>query len=177
MITASTTQTFTAAEIEFVHNWAVTKDAYKDKCGVANGNHQKATEKNNETSAMGLFGELAVCKLLGGTPDLDIYPGGGSQHDLNWLNLTWQIKTSVEPKLIFNNLNHFASYGAILVHLLTPKKDIFLDPIFEVWGGISKTRFVKRHYLDDFGYGCRVVCDYVDVTPLEDIERILTNEF
>lgn len=167
---------FTTDEIDFVRQHS--EFQYKVKRSntkIVDKSFFKGAEKSIETAAMGLLGEFAACKFIGGKPDLAIHGGGGAEYDAIWLGKTWQIKTSVIRKLIFNDLNDFATFGAILVHLLTPRSEIFVDPKFHVLGGISKTRFIKTFYNYDFGNGNRVVCDYTDLTALDHIERLLTD--
>jgi hypothetical protein len=167
--------TFMPDEVQAVRNWAKGYTAYKDAMGCKT---KLFADYSHETLlCMGKFGECAASVITGATVNWDIQKQGDGGNDLHAYGLDWQVKTSTLHKLIFLNLDEFSSDGAILVNLLSTKEKMFDCPSFEVMGGISKNKFSKVHYENDFGYGARVACDAKSLTPLDKIKRSLENEF
>ena len=160
---------FDQDDVEFVRDWATRLDAYKRQNNIKDKNF--FIDKCSETTAMGLFGELACARYFDVETNLDFTKGGDDGNDLKAWGLKWQIKTSSIRKLIFNSLDEFTSDAAILVHLISSKKQMFELPHFHVLGGISQKRFIKQHYTHDFGYGMRAVCDLDQLTGLNTIKE------
>ena len=158
---------FDQDDVEFVRAWSKTCNAQKtlDK-------KIDATQTDEFICCMGKFGEIAAGRALDAYPNFNITVGGDGGNDLEAWGLTWQIKTSSIRKLIFNSLDEFTSDAAILVHLISNKKQMFELPHFHVLGGISQKRFIKQHYTHDFGYGMRVVCDLDQLTALDTIKTV-----
>ena len=159
---------FDQNDVEFVRDWATRLDAYKRQNNIKDKNF--FIDKCSETTAMGLFGELACARYFDVEVNLDFTKAGDDGNDLKAWGLKWQIKTSSIRKLIFNGIADFKSDAAILVHSLSQRQNIYEQPHFHLLGGISKERFIKQHYTHDFGYGMRAVCDLDDLTPLETIK-------
>jgi len=160
---------FDQNDVEFVRDWATRLDAYKRQNNIKDKNF--FIDKCSETTAMGLFGELACARYFDVETNLDFTKGGDDGNDLKAWGLRWQIKTSSIRKLIFNGIEDFKSDAAILVHSLSQRQNIYEQPHFHLLGGISKERFIKQHHTHDFGYGMRAVCDLNELTPLETIKR------
>jgi hypothetical protein len=161
---------FLQHEVDEVLYWAQEIEDVKRTNNVRN----KKFDVNNTdvgVHAIGMLGELAAGRVLGAQPDWDIYLAGDDGNDMTAWGLTWQIKTSSMRKLIFNHETDFVTDAAILVHHLAPKHKVFEQPVFNVVGGISKSRFLKLYYEHNFGYGIRLVVEGDDLTDMENIKK------
>ena len=168
---ASVIVTFLPHEVEEVLDWAQEIENIKRINNVRN----KKFDLNNSdvgVHAIGMLGELAAGQILGVQPDWEIYLSGDGGNDMSAWGLSWQIKTSSMRKLIFNSENDFVTDAAILVHHLSPKHQVFDNPVFDVVGAISRSRFFKLCYEHNFGYGFRLVVDADCLTDLEVVRRM-----
>jgi hypothetical protein len=157
---------FLPHEVDEVLCWAQEIEDVKRTNNVRN----KKFDVNNTdvgVHAIGMLGELAAGRVLGAQPDWEIYLDGDDGNDMTAWGLTWQIKTSSMRKLIFNHATDFVTDAAILVHHAASKQKVFEYPVFDVVGGISRSRFMKLHYQYDFGYGVRLVVEGEDLTDME----------
>jgi hypothetical protein len=156
---------FLPHEVDQVLDWAKEIENIKRTNNVRN----KKFDINNSdvgVHAIGMLGELAAGRILGVEPDWEIYLSGDNGNDMSAWGMSWQIKTSSMRKLIFNSMKDFITDGAILVHHLASKYEVFDNPTFDVVGAISHTKFVGLCYEHDFGYGSRLVVDADCLTDL-----------
>jgi hypothetical protein len=161
---------FLPHEVDEVLYWAQEIEDVKRTNNVRN----KKFDVNNTdvgVHAIGMLGELAAGRVLGAQPDWAIYLAGDDGNDMTAWGLTWQIKTSSMRKLIFNHESDFITDAAVLVHHIAPKQRVFEQPVFDVVGGISRTRFMALCFEHDFGYGVRLVVDGDDLTSMETIKK------
>jgi len=161
---------FLSHEVDEVLYWAQEIEDVKRTNNVRN----KKFDVNNTdvgVHAIGMLGELAAGRVLGAQPDWAIYLSGDDGNDMTAWGLTWQIKTSSMRKLIFNHESDFITDAAVLVHHIAPKQRVFEQPVFDVVGGISRTRFMALCFEHDFGYGVRLVVDGDDLTSMKTIKK------
>lgn len=119
-------------------------------------------DRNNSSwavSLMGHLGEKAAAKVYGGIVDHSLLKGGDDGTDLTIDGIRYQVKTSTTTSLIFNAAHLFTADRAILVQLVGDKTQPHIDSHFLVWGDISKDEFLKHHYIKNYGYGDRLVCE------------------
>jgi hypothetical protein len=120
----------------------------------------------------GMLGEVAVARVIGADVQHAITRGGDGKSDLDVNGRTIQVKTSThtktgeERRLIFNNESDFATEWAVSCSIQSAST-------VEIHGFISKSRFLKRMFIDDFGYGDRSCVVESDLTPIERFQEAL----
>ena len=122
----------------------------------------KKFDRNNSSwavSLMGHLGEKAAAKVYGGDVDHSLLKGGDSGTDLTIDDIKYQVKTSTTNSLIFNAAHLFTADRAIMVQLIGDKTQPHINSHFLVWGDISRGEFLKHHYIKNYGYGDRLVCE------------------
>ena len=116
---------------------------------------------------LGHLGEQVVSQILDVPIDLDLYEVRDTGVDATYAGRTAQIKTSTLPKLIFNYPTHFKTEIAVLVQYIGANKSkAHEDPRFRLWGWIDRETFMQNYYLQNFGYGDRLVLDAVSLKPM-----------
>jgi len=157
-----------AGVVAFVVDWAQQMAEFKQ----ANGGQDKWFDVANTSmnvQIVGKLGEVVAGVALGCPPSFDIYSGGDDGCDLAAWGLSWQVKTSSRSELIFDDASKFSADAAVLVMHCATKLLVVDDPRFEVLGGISRSRFMSRCVVKDYGYGDRLVVGSESLTPLDAI--------
>jgi hypothetical protein len=157
--------TLTDQEIWAANDWVERKLRVKETHDI----RDKKFDRNNTSqgvSLIGIMGEIAGCRALRTEPNLEVMIGGDDGRDCKAFGLSWQIKTSGLRALIFNSADDFVADAALLVRHLADKHSVADDPTFEIMGGVSRKRFLRTHFLHDYGYGERLVMNADDLTPL-----------
>lgn len=158
--------TLTTSEIAAAHQWVAEKLHIKATHDIRDKKFDR-TNTSEGVSLIGMMGEIAGCKALGAQPNLSVMIGGDDGFDCEAHGLLWQIKTSSLRALIFNSVDDFVADVALLVHHLADKEAVGDDPRFEIIGGVSRKRFIKQHFLHDYGYGMRLVMNADALTPIQ----------
>ncbi len=128
----------------------------------------KKFDKNNTSYAvnlMGYLGEVAVAKMLEVPTDTTVRTAGDDGYDLVFEGKTIQVKTSVLPSLIFNDVELFTADYAILVQLIGDRQNPHVDSEFHIHGWITREEFKNTCYRKDYGYGERFVVDSDKLIP------------
>lgn len=157
--------TLSASEVAAAHEWVGGKLQIKAAHDIRDKKFDK-TNTSEGVSLIGMMGEIAGCRVLGAEPNLSVMIGGDDGFDCVAHGLLWQIKTSSLPALIINSVDDFVADAALLVRHLAEKSSVAVDPRFEIIGGVSRKRFIKQHFLHDYGYGMRLVMNADDLTPI-----------
>lgn len=156
--------------VSFVVSWAHKMHDFKQ----LNSAQDKWFDKNNTSMnviIIGKLGEVVAGMELGCAPSFDIYSGGDNGHDLNAWGLSWQVKTSSLPELIFNTKHEFVADAAVLVTHIATKQQVTCDPRFKILGGISRRKFVKCFVEKNYGYGSRFIVGCNELTALSVIKQ------
>ena len=125
---------------------------------------------------IGHLGEMVAGKVLDVPVDMTVRTAGDDGDDMVLGTTSIQVKTSTMPKLVFNAAHLFVSDVAVLVQFIGENRQSAKDdPRFMVWGWIERAEFMKKHYIQDFGYGKRLVLDAFHLhtldTLLEEVEN------
>ncbi len=120
----------------------------------------------------GMLGEVAVAKAIGADVQHAITRGGDGKSDLTVDGNTIQVKTSThkatgkERRLIFNNESDFATDWAVSCSIQSAST-------VEIHGFLSKEKFLKHAFTDDFGYGVRSCVVESALSPIERFHEAL----
>jgi hypothetical protein len=135
----------TKKQIQYTRGWVQMKRAEK----LRSKSHDLWYDEHSDSltvDLMGRLGEIAAAEAfnLDWTTDLDwsISAGGDSGSDLRSYGMTWDVKTSTLPFLIFNSPRHFKSRAAVLVQLIGDRtKPDAEDALWVVHGVCSSATF------------------------------------
>ena len=158
--------TLTTSEVAAAHDWVARKLWVKDEYAVRDKKFDR-TNSSHGVSLIGIMGEIAGCRALRTEPNLEVWIGGDDGRDCQAFGLSWQIKTSSLRALILNSADDFVADAALLVRHLAGKHEVADDPTFEIIGGVSRKRFLREHFLHNYGYGERLVMNADALTPLQ----------
>lgn len=141
---------FSPDDLAAIRHAAAERQAKKESKDFYGANNRIATRRDDtDIHVVGLLGECAVSRLIGGQPDLRATLWGGG-HDLTFGDVTIEVKT-LQGLLLFNSLDHLKSDIAVLCTY--DKKDYSR---VSVQGWTTKRRFAENCFSADFGYGNRV---------------------
>lgn len=152
----------TEADMERAARVAYLRNASK----AASPNHR--VDPKTDDYAMhfaGVRAELAVCRLFGFPLDERYGPDGDNgKPDLYVGNFRAEVKTAFysPPIIKLNALTDFVS--DVMIACFTHRADHREASKVEVWGCVSRQRFMKKHTVRDFGLGLRVTIE--DLTPI-----------
>ena len=153
--------------LEFIHNMRETKRKH--------GSKDMMFDMNNTSEGInivGHLGELAAAKYLNLTVNQEIYVHGDDGTDLHLNGISIQVKTSKLPKLIFNKESDFSTDIAVLSQFVgKDNRHAEDDPVFHLWGWITKEDFMEKYYPHDFGYGTRLVVESIQLEPIEELKE------
>lgn len=151
---------FSQDDLAAIRHAAAERQAKKESKDFYGANNRIATRRDDtDIHVVGLLGECAVSRLIGGQPDLRATLWGGG-HDLTFGDTTVEIKT-LQGYLAFQSIEHFKSDIAVLC--VYDKKDYSR---ISVQGWTTKRKFLENSFTCDFGYGPRPVCQPAALLPI-----------
>jgi len=153
--------------LDFIHNMRETKQKHNSKDMMFDLNNT-----SEGINIVGHLGEIAAAKYLEVTVNQEIYIKGDDGTDLDLNGISIQVKTSKLPKLIFNKESDFATDVAVLSQFVgKDNRHAEKDPVFHLWGWITKEEFMDKYYQYDFGYGTRLVVESIQLKPIEELKE------
>jgi len=152
--------------LDFIRNMRETKRKHNSKDMMFDINNT-----SEGINIVGHLGELAAAKYLDLDVNTEIYVHGDNGTDLELDGVSIQVKTSKLPKLIFNKESDFATDIAVLSQFIgKDNRHAEEDPVFLLWGWITKEDFMEKYYPHDFGYGTRLVVESIQLEPIEELK-------
>ena len=130
-------------------------------------------QTSEENHVLGLFAEVAVSRYLDAPFDESIYFGGdGGKPDIVLKNIKIEVRATkfYPPILKFNDL--VTSQANVYILCRVGPLDS-LRSFVEIWGCVSKKRFLKEHTQQDFGYGSRFVMQAEQLSPMTAMKEYL----
>lgn len=108
----------------------------------------------------GVRAELAVCKMFSFPLDESFGPDGDNgRPDLYVGEMRVEVKTAFwkPPILKLNTVSEFTSDAVVMCY--TPRTTDRAASVIELWGCVSRRKFIECHTIRDFGQGPRAVFD------------------
>ena len=131
-------------------------------------NHRISNLSDFSIHYVGLLGEVALGKVIGIKPNVNITVGGDGNVDMTYQGMTIQVKTSTHKNLnhpqirylIFNSIEDFSTDLAVLCSIQEVST-------VRIHGFATHRKFVSNVVTQDFGYGVRYCLDEKHLTPME----------
>lgn len=121
----------------------------------------------------GVRGEMAVCKVVNFPIDRHFsYNGDNGAPDAFYNGRSIEVKTPLyyPPILKFNSLTDLKADVAALCY--APKSGSEDEGVITIAGVVSREKFIRDHYIRDFGYGPRHCFNADEMVSFEDFLKM-----